>query len=268
MLKSVLSIVVGALLLSGCSTASERLRSHPGYQSSFWALPTRVRFVDRVSIPSDEILTLIQLQTEASDEPRFPKQASSRFSALIEEIKETLKELPPKLTSYLDDQFYGIFLVENLGRTGFAFYTYDGDEYPTGGWIVLDADRIDHNASDWFNEHEQMPYGSDSTHTFKVNESSKSTTAKRDALRWILVHELGHILSVVYDQTGRYKVPDDFFDLSWDRSNKPWVSKFEPDFFRRDSLQKVLIDNPILKGQDPFKVMGWLASTNFITLYG
>ncbi len=139
----------------------------------------------------------------------------------IEEMKSKIewvsKSLHPKVRELFDKYIYAIYFCEKLGGTGITGFVYDNvNGQPLGGFIIIDAAVIQKKANDWITFKENSVFSKKETDLTIRIETEKDNTIE-NAIRYILLHEMGHIIS------NTYKITPDFREKKWE---------FKHSFFR------------------------------------
>jgi len=265
----------------GCGEDLECLRqrhaTHPvkdvGYMRAFQALPLN----RRVMAAPSKLLDYLNLDNKLQGFPNHPRAA--RFGRrLSTDMKEAIGEIPDAVKALIDDRLMGIFLVQDLGGTGATDYVYDQNHDPVGAFVVFDAEVLTRPANNWSTWKESTPFIPDPDFDLQAIIESPPDDNRKQALQYILLHELGHVASVGADihprwddwdcqvePPGRYA----FFQLSWqlkDGSGCEIVSKFDQRIFtlRKDLVYYFGAKLPAAAGPE---VYGQLRKTNFPTLY-
>ena len=85
--------------------------------------------------------------------------ANPRF---IAEVKAAMADLPQEVNLLFVDRLAGIFLVDDLGGTGWTDFIDDGAGHPVAGLIVLDANVLQkYTANEWASWKENTPFKPD-----------------------------------------------------------------------------------------------------------
>ncbi|HNI89599.1 MAG TPA: hypothetical protein PKX55_15690, partial [Leptospiraceae bacterium] len=98
-------------------------------------------------------------------------------------------------------------------------YIYNNEENkPIGGIIIIDSNVIQQKANDWITFKENSVFDKSNTELKIQIEDDKNNTLE-NALRYILLHEIGHILSNVY------RITPDARNKTLDYSNHSFLNK-------------------------------------------
>lgn len=245
---------------------------------SYQALP----FDRRVVVAPAKLLDYLNIDNRLNDLPNRPRYTRPD-PQFLGDIQSALEELPLVVKTLVDSRLMGIFLVQDLGGTGYTDYVYDDHHAAAGAFIVLDVDVLTRVANTWATWKENTPFNA--SPGFKLDATIESATEdnRKQALQYILLHELGHVASVgrrihppwdawdcVSDPPGGYP----FFELSWKLSGEPdckVISRFDqpgsdqPGFqYRKDLVYYFGAKLPLSDGP---AVYAELDRTNFPSLY-
>ncbi len=210
-----------------------------------------------------------RLSGEAAREP-----LSADFLA---DVRGAIADLPPAVRRAFDATFAGVWFVDDLGGTGYTDMYSDASGKPAGGFIVLDAAVLGKfTANAWATWKENTPFKPAKAWKLEARIEDAARDDRRGAIRYILLHELGHVLSINRDVHPRWDMPPGevpatarfpFFELSWtvDRKESRYASKFDADFPARRSVVYYL--GAKLDAADMAPAYGALRKTNFPTLY-
>lgn len=253
-------------------------QNHPARKRSSWKLELDKPRAQRVGPAPQYLLDYIAMGNIVGGYPERPRPAVLE-TAFMTDVNAALAGIPAEVLSLVDGSLVGIYFVEQLGGTGMTDYVLDDDGKPAGAFIILDVGvlrRLTANA--WATWKENTPFQADPSGHFKLNATIEMSDNDNriQALQYILLHEIGHVLSV-----GRSVHPDwtslpsaepvvgtyPFFDLSWrvDLPAKRYASRFDTTFAERRQVSYYW--NPQLPASSMQAAYGRLASTNFPTLY-
>jgi hypothetical protein len=168
----------------------------------------------------------------------------------------------------------GIYFVSDLGGTGFTDYAKGGWFSRDAGFSVFDIDVLaKQTANAWATWKERSPFADDPAFRLEARIENEAGDNRKNAIQYILLHELGHILSIGEDIHPRWdEAPssvDDFpfARLSWEfiPAESRYASLFDKPFALRRDV--VYYFGAKLAGRQMPDVYGQLAATNFPTLY-
>ena len=252
------------------------MKAHPVRTSGFWKPALGRPIAERLGPAPVALVEYLQMDNHFNgfvEKPR-PSRLADDFLA---DVRGAIADLPPAVRRAIDDTFAGFWFVDDLGGTGFTDTFIDAAGKPVGAYIVLDAAVLGKfTANAWATWKENTPFKSAEGWKLEARIEEAAGDNRRGAIRYILLHELGHVLSINRDIHPRWDRPPNevpegarfpFFDLSWtiDRKQNRYVSKFDGDFPRRSAI--VYYRQPQLAATDMVPAYERLAKTNFPTLY-
>lgn len=232
--------------------------------------------VERVEPAPDWLVRYITLDNIANGWPERPRAAGAdpRF---IADVKAAIADLPPEITRLFVDKLAGVMLVENMGGTGYTDFINAPDGGQVAGYIVLDAGVLTRlSANEWATWKENSPFVAQPPLRIEAQIESGGRDNRRNAIQYILLHELGHVLAIGGNIHPPWDVdPKDvneamaypFFELSWaiDKAKDRYVSRFDAQFTQRPNVSYYI--NAKLPAADMQAVYTNLARTNFPSLY-
>lgn len=250
---------------------AQLLREHPA--TDIRNYPQRQgKWTDRVYNLDNDRSSYIRKLNEIDGFTEVPVISSS-MTEMKQKVEVITKSFHPKINNLFDKYLYGIYFCEKLGGTGVTGFIYDnstGD--PLGGFIVIDSQVIQKKANDWITYKERSAFGiSEISLNLKIENEIGDTV--ENALRYILLHEMGHVISNTLritpdlrDVNSDYrKFP--FFDQAWTSMEK---SIYDKEIFPlRPSIKFYGLKADLLNlDQDWNQIYPKLEKTNFPTLYG
>ncbi|EQA38632.1 putative lipoprotein [Leptospira inadai serovar Lyme str. 10] len=120
--------------------------------------------------------------------------SSGSWRIIAEEVKSLKKELPNSINKLLTEFLFRIYVCENLGGSAVSGFVYRNG-HAIGGFVILDSQILNKNANDWISYKENSAFKPGNT-AIKIKIEEENSNTKVNALRYILLHEFGHILSV------------------------------------------------------------------------
>ncbi len=254
----------------------QAMRAHPAKSAAFWKAVQSRPMAERLGPAPPELVEFLHLDNAANGFPEKPR-ASRPSDEFMADLRGAIEDLPPAVRRAFDANFAGIWLVDDLGGTGFTDAYVDANDRQVGGYIGLDAAVLGKfTANAWATWKENTPFRPGGGWTLEARIEEKAGDDRRGAIRYILLHELGHVLSINrnvhprFDQAPADSPPDarfPFFDLSWtiDRKEDRYVSRFDAEFPARRSVAYYL--GAKLAAADMAPAYEALGKTNFPTLY-
>ena len=251
---------------------AERLKS-PAKKLAFWAAAMRKPVAQRVGPAPEELLRFINLDNIAAGYPNRPRtpQLSAEF---LRDLNDAIAELPPFILDLIAPKLVGIYLVSDLGGTAYCDYVDGGFFHADAGWIVLDADVLARRtANEWATWKENTPFRQDPAYRLDAIIESVQNDSRKNAIRYILLHEIGHVLSIGGTIQPRWDaLPSSvdrfpFAKLSWvfDSGQSRYASIFDASFPERKDV--VYYFGAKLEGKTQIQIYERLEHTSFPTLY-
>ena len=252
------------------------IRNHAARRLETWKadlarpLDTRVGPAPPVLI---DYLTLDNTNQGFTQRPR----PSTPEPAFMNDVKAAIAELPPQVWRLFADRLVGIYFVADLGGTGYTDVVKDAAGNPVAAYIVLDAAVLRPlTANGWATWKEGTPFKPRPDTSLAARIETAAGDNRKNAIQYILLHELGHVLSIGGAIHPPWELePKDvpasashpFFDLSWtiDRRANRYAWLREGDFPQRRNL--VYYFGAKLAAGDMVPTYANLEKTNFPSLY-
>ena len=252
------------------------IKAHPVRTVAYWKAALALPVAERIGPAPPELVEYLHLDNALNGFPEKPR-ASRLAQDFLADVHGAIADMPPAVRRVFSDTFAGVWFVDDLGGTGFTDMLRDGKDQPVGGYVVLDAAVLGKfTANAWATWKENSPFKPAQGWKLEARIEEAARDDRRGAIRYILLHELGHVLSINRDIHPRWdQRPNDvpagarfpFYDLSWtiDRKDDRYVSKFDGDFPMRRSVVYYL--GAKLEASDITPAYDSLGKTNFPTLY-
>jgi hypothetical protein len=287
--KARLCLCFALFLFFGCERASEvpcrwgdqkcgveKLEGHPLRQVDSWLDMMKKPLHERVGIGDKRLVAFTALDNIAGGFPDRPRITEPN-NLLLLEVKQVLAELPPIVTKKLAAKLAGVMFVENFGGTGLTQYVYDKAGAPVAAFIVLNPSALEkRTANSWATWKENSPFKPDNVYKLVATIESAAGDTRKNAIRYLLLHEIGHVLSVnanfhplwtVANVTEKSLAAYPFARISWlsleNRSNMK--SRF--DDFMQKRKEVVYYFGARLNGTEAIEIYRKLGATSFPTLY-
>jgi hypothetical protein len=254
----------------------EAARNHVVTRIDSWREALSQPVVDRIGPASPQLVEYINLDNILNGFPERPRGANLDAD-LLADAKGALAGLPAEVRKLLGKTFLGFYFVEGLGGTGYTDYALDSAGKPVAAYSVFDAAVLGPaKANAWATWKEGTPFDSGGRYKLVARIEADKEDNRRNAIQYIMLHELGHVLSVGTDlhppwnispkevaENARYP----FYELSWklDREADKYRSIFDPDFPQRTST--VYYFGAKLAAEDMVPTYMNLRKTTFPTLY-
>jgi hypothetical protein len=194
-------------------------------------------------------------------------------SELRRDIVQALQGIPKVVLNKIGDNFEGIYLVKDLGGSGYTEYSLDNSDKIATIFTVLDAEALNRAANDWITWKENSPFIPDPTVKLTAKIARRGEDNKQGALQFIVLHELGHVIGLqkaIHPPWGKlgekqFSRSYPFFNLSWMKRDRKIERK------AKEPLSAPLVyyfdgkDKPTAREIPKF--YDWLEKTDFPTLY-
>jgi hypothetical protein len=256
--------------------AQAALKGHAASRVANWQAMLSLPVAERIGPAPPQLVEYITLDNIANGYPERPR-AARLDAALLADVKGAIADLPPAIWRLFGARLVGVYFVDGLGGTGYTDYVFDAQGRPVKGFIVLDAAVLaGQSANAWATWKENTPFAESAEYRLDARIEADGKDNRRNAIQYILLHELGHILSIggaIHPpwNISPNEVASDttyaFFDLSWsiDRQADKYRSRFDANFAQRAST--VYYFGARLSAADMLSTYASLAATNFPSLY-
>lgn len=275
-LPSVFIAFLIILFLSG-SAASDPAASGAVLKMEYFGTDWKHKpWVDRLGPAPEELLVYLAYQNKLDGFAEVPV-AVAPVPEIAGVFRQTSVSLSPALNKLLKERLIGVFLVNDLGSSGFTEEVVDESSRISYAIIVLDRDVfLKRKANDWATWKENsifQPKQDAGVRLQMIIESGKNDTIQ-NAVHYLLLHELGHVLGMISNVHPSW-IPADkplslnypFVKLSWkqDGKGKP-VSLFDEKFSERKKIQYYSFAKAQLTYDQAPDVYNKLQSTNFVSM--
>ncbi|MDZ4254504.1 MAG: hypothetical protein U1A72_18190 [Sulfuritalea sp.] len=256
--------------------ARQAMQNHAAIRLDSWTAALALPVAGRIGAAPPQLVEYIRLDNIANDFPERPR-AAGLDAGLLADIRGAMADLPAAIWQLFGERLVGVYLVEGLGGTGYTDYVLDPQGKPLKGFVVLDAAVLaQQSANAWATWKENTPFAPGAGYRLDARIEADGDDNRRNAIQYILLHELGHVFSIGAEIHPPWNVsPKDvaaeaaypFFDLSWriDRTADKYRSRFDADFPQRAST--VYYFGAKLSAADMQPTYASLRRTNFPSLY-
>ncbi|TGL87807.1 hypothetical protein EHQ68_00120 [Leptospira congkakensis] len=185
------------------------------------------------------------------------------------ELAEIQKSFPIEVNGLFDSLVYGIYFVTNLGSTGLTGIVRDEDGKAIGGIIFLDSDLLGDGGNDWASKKESTAFLPSNEYSIQIHLDDSNS--KESAIRFIILHELGHILSITEGHAPDFSEKQRDFrnfplfnGIWWSETYSPYEVTFFPERNKIKFYQKTPTLSLFPEGKSIYKK---LTNTGFVSLY-
>ena len=258
------------LAAAGCQTPAhpaQRLSRYPGFQAA--SLVSRVKPADAAIIDRAHRTNLaygmdIRPKTVAPNHP------------ILAVMREVLAGLPPQVRRLTGRHLAALYLL----RDDFGTAGIEGIEDERGQWrhgyIVLNASALEQTANAWATWKENSAFRPAKGYRLSVQIERAGEDGQTGAVRFIVLHELGHLLGLALKVHSYWENPKPppperypFSRLSWRKaSDGKTVSRWRKRFPRLHQARFYRFAKAPFSLTEMETVYGMLSRTNFPSLYG
>lgn len=273
------------LFMISCSSKLSALKkkrdNNPTNNISYWGEKWKLSDIkDRIRECPPELIERIKTENEIdgfSERPLSAKPTREIYSAL-NSIESTM---PHNIREILKQRLIGIFIVNKLGGTGYTQVVLDEEGKEKYALIVMDeAVLMSRKANEWATWKENSFFNHSAASGIKIKmviEHEENNTVT-NAIRYIMLHEMGHVLGMVThahtswkEGIEKKKISMDypFQRFSWKQSGPNSISSlFDEKFPERKYVVEYSFEKSKLSiGQAP-SIYEKLHNTSFPSLNG
>lgn len=252
------------------------MRAHPARKAGTWAAQLAEPVAQRIHVAPPALVEFLTLDNVFHGYPERPR-AATLDDAFKRDVQAALADLPPQVLRAVSPKLAGIYLVDDLGGTGFTDAVFEADGRTASGFIVLDAAVLaQRTANAWASWKEGTPFKPDPAWQLKARIADGDADNRKNAIQYILLHEIGHVLSIGEDihppwseepRAHAAGVRWPFFEMSWrnDRPGNRYRALPEHEFAQRERV--VYYFGARLEAAEMLPTYNALERTNFPTLY-
>jgi hypothetical protein len=260
-----------------------QLRTHPVRSVGYWRQANQKQAPQtRIGPAPPELIEFMRLDNVFQGYSEKPIPAS-QDSELLRDVETAMTSLPQAIRLIAGRMLFYVALVRELGGgTGYMDVVADIDGSAAGGFIVLDEGVLDRTANAWASWREASAFQPGADWSLEVHIEMPENDNRVNAIRYILLHELGHVVDAVLGITqidgGNTKniSKNGFYSLSWTYPppsqsillpGDTLRSRFDVAWPGRESMAFYSFDNSLYDIADVLPIYEWLRETNFPTLY-
>lgn len=257
------------LLLAGCAKPphpSQRLSRYAGFQSL--ALENRVKRADAVVIDRAH-RTNLAYKMDIRPNPVAPGHP------MLAVLREVLAGLPPQVRRLTKRHLAALYLLQDdFGTAGIEGIKDERGQW-LNGYIVLNATALERSANAWATWKENSAFRPAKGYRLSVQIERAGEDDQTGAIRFILLHELGHLLGLAlkvhpYWENSKPPPPERFSfpRLSWRKaSNGKTVSRWRKRFPRLHQAGFYRFGKASFSLREMETVYDMLSRTDFPSLY-
>lgn len=191
-------------------------------------------------------------------------------------LRRMLASLPQPLRALAQDHVAAIYLLQDNVGSARVEAARDAQGHLIGGCILLNLDALARTANAWASWREGSAFRADDRYRLQVTLEPAETDNVENALRFLFLHELGHVVGMAAGVHGFWAAPETwaatvhspFTRLSWSTDGNRWLSPWKqrspvltlPRFYRFQAAPLPLSVAPLV-----YRALG---ETNWPSLYG
>jgi len=237
--------------------------------------PLDLPLAARIQPAPREVTRLALRRNLANGVPIEPRPARPDHP-LAEALAAMLAHLPEGLRRLAEEQVAAVYLVEDNFGSARVEALRDSAGRVIGGCILLNLDALMRSANAWASWREASAFRHEAGYRIELTLEPAATDGVEGALRFVFLHELGHILGMVAGVHGFWAAPETwwlnaqspYIRISWpgegDGPGAGWRGRFPvlalPRFYRFE-------DAPLPQSAAPL-VYRLLGETDLPSLYG
>jgi hypothetical protein len=251
-------------------------RVHVIKKLAFWEPALAKPIEQRIGVAPPELVEFLNLDNIGNDIPNQP-HAATLSADFMRDVQDAFAGIPPRVRRLFSTRLVGIYFIEDIGGTGFTDQIDAADGKPVAGFVVLDPSVLEkQTANAWETWKENTPFKPQAGFKLVGEIESKRQDNRINAIQYIMLHELGHVLSIggnihpswTIDAKDVVSTADyPFFELSWSISKEKnrYLTLFDAAFPQRKDV--VFYFGAKLSADQMLATYDNLERTNFSTLY-
>ena len=265
--------VVGFLECSTRECLLAAQESNPSRTLAYWESQMQVPIALRYGRIPDRLLEYLRIDNKLNG---FPAAVTAFDNAKARTILgNAVASLPSKVRVLVKNKLVGVYVVNNLGTSGYTESILNPQGEPVAGVIVLDASLFDQPGNTWASWRDSTAFIPHSRFGIQTTIAAAGENDIKAAVQFLLIHELGHVYSIGtdvhpdwYRDLAEVELSEyPFSSLSWEieAHSKQYRSLYDERFWQREKLgfyQKAKL--PAYQIADTLKQ---LRNTNFISIY-
>ena len=264
---ALLAVAVPGISLAQAESPVQRLEHYPG------ALERPIE--EKISLGDEALLdNQLRINLEYGQDVR-PRRAAPDHP-LIPAIRQLLARLPPRIHALASRYVVAVYLLEDDWGTGTTEAVRDADGNWHYGYIALNLSVLDRTANAWGSWKERSAFRPDPSVKIRMTLERKPRDTVAGAVRFIFLHELGHVLGLALQAHGFWDAEElpaatrdsQFVHASWELGPEgTMVSKWSERFPRFSKLDFYRFEQAALPAGEALRIYRDLAVTNFPSLY-
>lgn len=251
---------------------NELKNHHEARSASTWSELIEKDIKDRILPAPDIIIDYLIKNNKLQGYDEIPQKAEID-GVFFSDIVGAITVLPQSVRNHIHEHLVAVFLVEELGSTGLCELLRDFEENKLG-FIILDVGALDRKANEWASWRENSPFAMKGIFTIEAEIEPEGNNNRMAAIRYILLHEIGHVMGVAKGAHPHWITGGD--PQKWPYSKISWLaleggfknkSKFDDIFTKRDKIKFYSFENASLTSEEIKETYDQFLKTNFVSLY-
>ena len=253
-----------------------RPQRHAVTTLAYWREAFAKPVEQRIGVASPEVIDYLMqdnIKNKIPDRPRIPGLAPD----FLRDVQQAFDELPAAVKRLLSAKLAGIMLAEDIGGTGYGEEIVDAGSNPVAVFVLLDSALLSRQtANAWATLKENTPFKAQAGYELVAEIEARSDDNRKNAIQYILLHELGHVLAVgenIHPSTAieprnvQSTADLAYYSLSWTarKENNRYATLFDASFPQREDV--IYYFGAKLAGEQMIDVYSALEATNLPTLY-
>lgn len=277
--KAILTLLLFLIMSAGFPSFAadqdrliEELQQHAARSPSTWSGLPGKDARERVRPAPDIVIDYLRKDNALNGYKERPRQAKVDPS-FLKDIHAAIDELPQTAGKHMEEHVIAVFLVQDLGTTGFVELLRDFDQNRLG-FIVLDVDFLNKKANEWITWRENSPFRDNGAYAVEAEIEREEHDSRKSAIQYILLHELGHLVGVAKGAHPNWFAGGDprawpFAGLSWltHKTALNGESRYDNFFRTRKALKFYAFQNAALSSEAIGETFTALSGTDFVSLY-
>ncbi|GAA4332325.1 hypothetical protein GCM10023144_22140 [Pigmentiphaga soli] len=249
------------MMLTGLPTGWEQMLARP--------------LLQRLAPAPDELVGFVARYNAATGSTARP-QAAAAADDLLADVRAAMESLPPAVKRHLEPRLLGVFFMNGVGGSAITDLVAYANGDLLGAVVAIDTDVFScRRANEWASWRENTAFAPEPGARLEVRIARDGEDDRRAALRYVLLHEFGHVLASGSDAMPDWwqeRIPatpfgqDSFPPLAWRRMADGAMAPLAgQDFPLREQIG--LYSAPRLVGSQIAQIYRNLDDTVFPTLY-
>lgn len=257
-------------------SAGKAICGHVVRKLEFWKQALAKPLSQRIGAAPPELVEFLALDNIYNAHPNKPR-AATPAPDFLRDVQAAIDEIPAQVRSRVAPKLAGVYFMADIGGSGFNDQIYDAQGKPAAGFIVLDPSVLEkQTANSWATWKENTPFKPQRGIRLTAEIETASHDNRKNSIQYILLHELGHILSIggnvhpswnIFPKDNESTAAYPFFRLAWSisRDRSGYVTKFDDAFPQRKDV--VFYFGAKLPASQMLGTYSNLERTSFATLY-